>query len=486
MANTSISPREWAVRALGYVRLRPFTTQTAEERARERHRRLTLTALASMSAKGVKVLTALVSVPLTINYLGTERYGLWMTIGSLVTVLAFADLGVGNGLLNAISEADGRDDRVLAARYVSSAFVMLTSVALLLGTALVVLYPLIGWGRIFNVTSPRALLEAGPAAAVFLACFIVSLPAGIVQRVQLGYQEGFANSLWEAAGSVIGLVGILFATHYRAGLPWLVLAMAGGPTLTLVLNAIVLFTRRRAYLRPSLSRADRATAVGLFRVGILFFVLQVVGAAAFFSDNLVAAHILGAQSVTQYAVPMKLFDMITLVCSFLLAPLWPAYGEAITRGDHGWVKRMLKRSLTAALVGTSIAALGIVLSAGAFLRIWAAGAVHAPMILLIGFGVWTVMNTCGSALAMFLNGVSAIRFQAVCAVAMGASALALKIFFARRFGLPGIIWGTIIAYSLCTALPMAFYIPRLLAELARRHQRPPAPIYVATQEASIA
>jgi O-antigen/teichoic acid export membrane protein len=486
MAHTSNSPRQWAARALGYVRLRPFTTHTAEDRSRERYRRLTLTALASMSAKGVKVLTALVSVPLTINYLGTERYGLWMTIGSLVTVLAFADLGLGNGLLNAIAEADGRDDRALAARMVSSAFVMLSLVALLLGIALVVLFPVIPWGRIFNVTSPRALTEAGPAAAVFLACFLIGLPAGIVQRVQLGYQEGFANSLWETAGSVLGLLGILFATHYRAGLPWLVLAMAGGPTLTLVLNAIVLFTRRRPYLRPAFRRADRATGISLFRVGILFFVLQVVGAAAFFSDNLIAAHVLGAAAVTQYAVPMKLFDMVTLVCSFLLAPLWPAYGEAIARGDHAWARRMLTRSLSGTFAGTALAALAIVLAAGTFLRVWAGGAVHAPMSLLIGFGVWTVLNTCGMAVAMFLNGVSAIRVQVVCAVAMGTSALALKILFARQFGLPGIIWGTIVAYSLCTAVPMAFYLPRLLGELARRHQRPAAPILGATQEASIA
>jgi hypothetical protein len=108
------------------------------------------------------------------------------------------------------------------------------------------------------------------------------------------------------------------------------------------------------------------------------------------------------------------------------------------------------------------------------------------MSLLIGFGVWTVLNTCGMAVAMFLNGVSAIRVQVVCAVAMGTSALALKILFARQFGLPGIIWGTIVAYSLCTAVPMAFYLPRLLGELARRHQRPAAPILGATQEASIA
>ena len=90
------------------------------------------------------------------------------------------------------------------------------------------------------------------------------------------------------------------------------------------------------------------------------------------------------------------------------------------------------------------------------------------MLLLVGFGLWTVLNTSGVAVAMFLNGVGAIRFQAICAALMGASALALKIVLARRFGLPGIIWGTIIAYTLCTAIPIGLYIPRLVRQLARR------------------
>jgi hypothetical protein len=82
---------------------------------------------------------------------------------------------------------------------------------------------------------------------------------------------------------------------------------------------------------------------------------------------------------------------------------------------------------------------------------------------------------------MFLNGVGAIRVQAVCAVIMGVTALVLKIVFAQRFGLPGIVWGTIVAYTVCTAIPVALYLPRLLGELARRPRRDhPAPVAAET------
>ena len=44
---------------------------------------MALTAISSAVAKVITVVTMLISVRLTLNYLGTERYGLWMTISSV-------------------------------------------------------------------------------------------------------------------------------------------------------------------------------------------------------------------------------------------------------------------------------------------------------------------------------------------------------------------------------------------------------------------
>jgi len=420
---------------------------------------------ASAAAKAVRVLTTFVSVPLAIGYLGAERYGLWLTIGSVAAFLTFADLGLGNGLLNAVADAEGRDDHEASARAVSSAFFMLLGVAVLFALVGMVAYPLVDWDRVFNVSSPVAVAEAGPAVAVFVACFLVSMPLGIVERVQLGLQEGFANSLWEGLGAVIGLAGVVIAIQLQLSLPWLVFAMSGGPVIALLMNAWVLFWRQRRWLRPSFARYSRDAAGRMLRLGALFLVLQVVSAAAFFSDNFVAAHVLGAAAVTQYAVPRRMFDAVALIVAMYVTPLWPAYGEAIARGDVQWVRRTLVRST----VRMTLFALGVGAVLVAFgqpiLHLWAGPLVTPPLSLLAGFAVWTVLASAGSAVAAFLNGAGRLRFQVVTAIAMGVAALTLKILLARSVGLPGIIWGTVAAYTACTAIPMAGYIPRLMAGL---------------------
>jgi O-antigen/teichoic acid export membrane protein len=348
---------------------------------------------------------------------------------------------------------------------VSSAFFMLLGVAVVFALGGVIAYPLVAWERVFNVTSPVAVAEAGPAVAVFVACFLVSMPLGVVERVQLGLQQGFANSMWEGLGSVIGLAGVVVAIALRTSLPWLVFAMAGGPVIALLLNAWVLFWRQRPWLRPSVARYSREAAGRMLRLGGLFLVLQVVSAAAFFSDNLVAAHVLGAASVTQYAVPRRMFDAVAMIVAMYVTPLWPAYGEAITRGDVTWVRRTLVRSI--AWMSLFALACGAVLVAFGrpILHLWAGPLVTPPLSLLAGFAVWTVLASAGSAVAAFLNGAGRLRFQVVTAIAMGVAALTLKIVLAHSAGLPGIIWGTVVAYTACTAIPMARYIPRLMAGL---------------------
>ncbi len=79
-----------------------------------------MTTITSGIAKAIGILASLISVPLTYRYLGPERYGIWMVLISIITALSFADLGIGNGLMNAVSEAYGKDDRRLAQEHVTA------------------------------------------------------------------------------------------------------------------------------------------------------------------------------------------------------------------------------------------------------------------------------------------------------------------------------------------------------------------------------
>jgi O-antigen/teichoic acid export membrane protein len=324
--------------------LKPFDTATEVGRANERYRRVFWTAVAFGIARVVSLGTMVISYPIAMRYLGEERFGLWVTLSSLVILMGFADLGVGNGLLNAIAGASGRDDTPAIRRYVSSAFVILSLIAVCFVLCFVVVDQFVAWADVFNLKTHLARRECERALEVLACCFALSIPAGIVQRTQTGLQLGFLANLWQAAASGLALLAVLLAIHLELGLPWLTGAVVGVPALVAVVNGVTFFGRRRA-IAPTPSMIARPAMIEIARAGLLFLLLQLAVSVAYTSDNIVIARVLGADVVPYFAVPEKLFSVIPLVLGMVLMPLWPAYGEAAARGDGDWIRRVFVKSL---------------------------------------------------------------------------------------------------------------------------------------------
>ncbi|MBC8386770.1 MAG: oligosaccharide flippase family protein [Actinobacteria bacterium] len=434
------------------IRLKPFDTSTDEGRSKERYRRVVLSAGSSFINKVVTTLTSLISVPLTVHYLGVERYGLWMTISSTIAFLTFADLGLGNGLINAVSKADGLDNRADATTAVSSAFFMLLGIAFSLVAIFWVIYPHVPWQRVFNVTSDVAIRESGSAMAVLMAAFLINMPLGIVQRIQMGYQEGYKNQLWLSGGAVLGLAGVLTVIYLKAGLPWLVLAISGGPLLATLLNGFSIFTFSRPWLIPRWRHFKLSVSKNLAGVGLIFFLLQFFTVLGNSADNIVIAQVLGASAVAGYAVTKKLF-MLIQINQFIIQPLWPAFGEAMARKNYKWAKQTLIRTLKFSLSTGMLAALPLLIFGKTIISFWVGPKLVPSSALLMGFFFWVFLVNYGGTMSVFLNSGELVGKQCIFIGAAAISSVILQIILAGLWGTTGVIWALLIGYGLFYAIP---------------------------------
>jgi hypothetical protein len=100
-------------------------------------------------------------------------------------------------------------------------------------------------------------------------------------------------------------------------------------------------------------------------------------------------------------------------------------------------------------------------------QLWVGRGINPSMILLIGFGIWTVISSAGNAIAMFLNGAGVLRFQIGIALSMAVVAVFLKILLATRMGVAGIVWGTDVAYAFAALTPCAWFVPSFLNNISR-------------------
>ncbi|MDQ5987596.1 MAG: hypothetical protein CSYNP_03341 [Syntrophus sp. SKADARSKE-3] len=433
-------------------RAKPFDISTNYGRSQERYRRVVLTAGGSFVNKAVTTLTGLITVPLTIHYLGTERYGLWMTISSTLAFLTFADFGLGNGLLNAISKANGLDNRTDAIKSVSSTFFMLLWISLLIFTFFCMIYPYVPWGHIFNVVSDIAIRESGPAMAILVISFLINLPLGIIEKIQRGYQEGYKNQFWLSAGAVLGLVGVLLAIYAEAGLPWLVLAITGGPLLASLMNGVFLFAFSKPWLVPRWRHFDLSEGKKLASAGLIFLSLQLFAVLGNSTDNIVIAQLLGSSAVAEYAITQKLFAII-FVSQYVIQPLWPAFGEAISRGDYIWAKKTLGRVLKLSMVIGMVAAFPLLIFGKQIIAYWVGPELIPDYSLLLGFYFWLLVHTYNGSISVFLNTGLLVAKQFVYFGAAAICVFLLKIFLAGIYGTSGVVWATLIGYGVFFIIP---------------------------------
>jgi O-antigen/teichoic acid export membrane protein len=425
---------------------------TAEGKSKERYRRILLTGGSTAIVKIFSAVINLVTVPLTLNYLGAERYGLWMAISSILALMSFADLGLGNGLLNAVSKANGNKSDRDAQIAVSSTFFILMGIASLLFVVFISIYPFVSWESVFNVKSKTAIYESGPTMMVLVVMLLINMPLGVIQRIQDGYQEGYRFQLWLIVGSLLSLFGLLVCIYFKSGLVWLVIAFSGGQLIATILNGMMLFTKKRSYLKPKFKYFDLIIGKQLINAGLIFFLLGLFTLLGNASDNIIIAQTLGPKSVAGYEIVKKIF-LFSMFTQFIIQPLWPAFAEALASGDIDWAKRTLKKGLLLSIGGGAVMTLPLLVFGRQIITIWVGKEFMPSWSLLFGFYAFVLIANYGGVMSTFLNSGPLLRKQILIVGLASISSVLLKIYLSLNFGVSGIIWATVIGYGVFFIIP---------------------------------
>jgi|HubBroStandDraft_1064217.scaffolds.fasta_scaffold00073_31 O-antigen/teichoic acid export membrane protein len=415
-------------------------------RAKQRDRRILLSILAGMPFRLLQIGSGVLLVPLAVRYLGTERFGLWAAITALAPIVALADLGIGNGLINAVSATMARDDTAATRRATASSFAAVAAMAGLLLALLAGLAQTIDWAGLFNVAGTAAEADASPATLAYIACCLALLPLTLVSRLRAGLQESFVSSGWEAAGVATALLAFILAIRSGCGMAALLIAIGLPPVVAGIGNGLSLLSRR-SWLRPRRIDIDFAALRPVLRLGFLYFILMAATALANTVDSIVAIRMFGPESASLIGITGKIFGAGQALVLAALTPLWPAFSEALARRDLGWVRRTLLLALAAGAGGGGLVAASLALVTNPAVHLWVGPGMTIPPSLLIANAIWLTLIGTGNAFGMLLNGAGIVRLQIVAALAYSGLAFGLKLILPHYLEAAGIVWATVIAYG---------------------------------------
>lgn len=423
------------------------------ERAQARKAQILRASLIGILARFTSISTVIVTTPLTYEYLGEDRFGLWSTITSIVAFLSFADLGIGVGLMSSIATASGANDQNKVRDLISSGYAMLVCVAGSMILFLSAIYPFINWAKMFNVQTQISASEAGPAAATFLALFLLNIPAMVIQRVQLGLQDSHTFLVWQIISNAMTIIWTYIAISLDLGLPALVFALNGPPLFVNILNTIGSFWTKYRNIRPKMVSVNTALAKNMLALGWVILILQSAGMFNNLIDKFIIAQMFGAHAVASYTVTERLFNVIITIISVALIPLWPALTEALERGDFVWINKTFKNTMFISLAINTPLAVAMIFAGPYILKFWIPGATAPGLLLLSGFAIWKIVETMTSVVITYMNGLKIFKTQLFLMVISVVLITPMKFFLIRTVGVAGAPWSMAFGMSICLLIP---------------------------------
>ena len=404
-----------------------------------------------------------VSIPVFLNFLGDDLYGIWITILSVISWFTIFDVGLGNGLRNNLSESFSEKNYSKAKSLIITNYLLNSLMCLLFFVVIFFVVNSLDFIKLFSTD----LLSNDQLQNVFLLCsflFLTNLVLKNINQLYYATEEPSYNGLNILIFQLLALgVVVIISIFVSKNLILMVIIY----NLSLIFSNLYftfLFFKKHPYLRPKFSDFNSVYCKPLLNLGFKFFLIQISGIILFSTDNLIVSYLFGPKYVTEYSLIRKYYMILTSVHSgIILNSLWSSYTIAYNNGNTLWIKKVYKKNLLL-LIPLLILFIFMFFFQKTFFGIWLGSnnvAVDGNLNLL--WCVYSFAYAVNGVNVILLNGLNILKTQLILAVITAVINIPLSLFLGSIFASSGVILATLICL-----LPGIIIFPVIIYNIMKR------------------
>ena len=404
---------------------------------------------ASLIIKGLDIFIGLLLVPMVLNYLDQTRYGIWLTMTSIVVWFDFCDIGLGHGLRNKFAEAKSVGDDEKAKIYVSTSYAILSAMMLVFFTLFIIVNKFLPWPRILNVeqdiNSNLSIL-----ALIVFGFFALKFVTKLITTIIVADQKPAICDAIRLSGRILTIAIIyVFTKTIPGSLIYMGLAYAGLPVLILILSSFYFYTKSYKKYRPSLKYVDLSYTKDLIGLGGKFFIIQIALVVIMSTDNIIISQLYGPKLVTPYQIAHKYFGLLLMIYVIIISPVWSATIESFAKKDYKWIKSVVKKLQRILLIFVSIAILMFMVAKNIY-TFWVGKDIEISYLLSAFWMLFVIVGMINGIYCNIINGIGKIKLQMYVYTFSMIINIPLSVFFAKtlQLGIEGVILATVICQSL--------------------------------------
>lgn len=399
--------------------------------------------------KAINLLISFITIPLTISYLGSANFGIWLTISSFISWAGFFDLGLSNGLRNNLGKSLALNDFDSAKKYVSTTFVLLLFIIVPIYLIFLASYNKINWADLLNVSINRKN-EITFLIFVMFSFFCIRFLSGLIMNVLMVDHKPAITELINTTINVLNLMLIYFLQYYnKQSLILLGIYSSIIMTLLPVCAFLYFFTTKYKNFSPSYYFFDKKKFKDLLNQGSGFFIIQISALVLFSTDNMIISHIFQPSDVVPYNIAYKLFNIPILVFGIMLTPFWAVFNEAQNKNNFDWISTTIKKLLKIFSLIILFVLLLLIFS-NTIYKIWLSDRVLIEFKMSFFMGLYAIIQMFNQIFVTYIFSTGKIRIQVIIGFLAAVFNIPLSIYFCNKlhFGPEGVILATTVCSSI--------------------------------------
>jgi len=385
----------------------------------------------NLIGQGAPMLVAFFAIPLLINGLGTERFGVLTLVWMVIGYFGLFDLGMGRALTKLVAEKLGEGEVQEIPALVWTALFLMMLLGLVGTLAVILLSP---WLVTTALKIPETLqvetLDAFKLLATSIPVVISIAGLGGILAAQQRFD--LINGIRIPMG-VFTFLGPLLVLPFSKSLFSVVAVLVAGRLLAWLIHLLLCFAVMPA-LRCGIIL--RRTAVRpLISFGSWMTVTNIVGPLMVYLDRFLIGALMSSIYVAYYATPYEVVSNLGLISGALVGVLFPAFAASFMQ-DRNRTAMLFGRGVKYTFLALFPLTLLIVSFAHEILEFWLGGefAQNSTRVLQ-----WLVVGR-------FINGLAQIPFALV--QSAGRPDLTAKLHFIELPFYLLIVWWLIGAYGI--------------------------------------
>ena len=414
--------------------------------------------------QGYTALVNVLLVPVFLDLLSADVFGLWLTVLGTISWFTYFDFGISNSLRNEATLLLSSGKKKEAVLLFSNVLVVFAKrmlmVALLLGIA----------GFLFD---SRALFGVANISehsfTLFLALIILSVFADILWKLFDAMFYALQKPVYPQLRlalrtTVFSLIVIIQVTFGLSGAYDRLIILSIIFLLSQVLANIfmvIIYWRKYRDMVPSFGMHRKLGELSIFSAGLNFFMIQISSLILFATDNFIIYRLLDGSSVVSYNIMVRMFQVLFMAHSALLIPMWSRYTKYLALGEESKMVGLLMKSLrfSAIIFLCSL----IIFSLSKYIwNVWIGDLDLYSSSLAIAYVILILVRLWSSNFSTYLNGTGDLILQRNLSFFAAMINVPLSIYFVDvlKLGTVGVVIATIICLlPFALAAPLKILLP---------------------------